>query len=348
MLDKKKADDILVSVIKEYQNKYAEILTRKATIRNKRTEEGLNQAIYSAVNEFTTQYAPKIDTIEQFEAVLRNKVERSTFFYMNEPLIWKIVRKFDNLPIDETDRYAAAAKGFVVAQNIFDPTRGFQFSTIAWHIMCNEIIGLNKKRLRQTIVKMADKEVYCRDSGTITIMEHAKDARIIKIKGEPVQLWDITVEEDDGAFFVYRYIYDPKEAYKVGTRVTKGELIGHIAGAETDLISIDSFNDPEHHSEVIFHNPLSKKDDDYGQAENVVLRDAIMDKFYEIVNRLEPLEQFVVKKRLLPRKPKSRTVVAKEMGLTDIKLATIEKNTIAKLKEELLAAGITKADLDIF
>ena len=345
---KDQAQAVTNSVLAEYDHKYDDYLKKKVAVNNHRTKEGLLKAINAGLDEFYNDNPEQHKTIEEYEAALRNKVERSTYFYINEPLIWRVVRKFDNLNIPESERYEAAAHGFVVAQNIFDPSRGFQFSTISWHIMCNEIIGFNKKYMRQRIIKEPDRAIICRDDATVTSVEPSKDARIVRVKGEPVDLYDIEVKEHDGQQHLYRYIYFPPEGIAAGYKLKRGDQIGFTAGVENEIASMNAFMDSDDHGDAVFHNPLAKQNEAYSRPDTSVMRDEIMEKFRTIVDGMTPLEQFVIRERLLPRRPKSRAVLAKEIGLTDAKLAKIEQRTREELKMLLEANGISRDDLEMF
>ena len=335
-------------IIAECEAQYEEYLSKRTAIKNHRTKEGLLSAIHAGVDLFNAEDLPEVTDMEDYEAKLRRQVERSSYFYINEPLIWRVVRKFDNLPIPEMERYEAAAQGFVVAQNIFDPARGFQFSTLAWHLMCNEIIGINKKRIRQTIIKQPDRAIICRDDCTVLYTEKSRDARVIKVKGEPVDLIDIIVEEDSGHQHNYRYIYFPVDGVGPGYKFKRGDHIGYTAGVETEIASMDSFINADDHGDMVFHNPVAKHDESYTRPDAMLMRDSIRDRFREVVNGMSPLEQLIVKERMLPRKPKSRMVIAKEFGITDAKLAKLEADIKHHILDEMELSGITLDDLKVF
>lgn len=348
-LDKNATQEILMNVMREYEDKYEEYLTKRIAINNNRTKEGLLAAISAGVDKFEADDREGVTDIEDFEAKLRNQVERSTYFYINEPLIWRLVRKFDNLPIDEMDRFEAAAQGFVVAQNIFDPTRGFQFSTLAWRLMANEIIGLDKKRKRQTVVKQPDYAVICRDDCEVIFSERSRDARIIRVKGEVVDLYDIVVKERDGHEHRYRYLYFPKtESLNAGYKFKRGDIVGYTAGIETEIGSMDVYINNDEHGDVVFHNPMAKNDEAYDGPDALLMREAILDKFRNVITSLPALEQYIVRERLLPRKPRARAVIAKELGLTDSRLSKLEKNVRHHLLNQMQEAGIDVHDLSVF
>lgn len=339
---------VIQQVISEYKAKYEEALQKKTAINNKRTKEGLEQAILTGIDDFEAKDIQDVTTIEDYETKLRERVERSTFFYMNEPLIWRVVRKFDNLNVPESERYAAAAQGFVVAQNIFDPSRGFQFSTIAWHIMFNEIIGLNKKYQRQHVIKQPDRKIIIRDDCVVTGFEKSRDARIVRVKGEPVELLDIHVIEKGDHPYTYRYIYFSPKDLAVGYTFKRGDVIGWTAGVETELASMDSYMNSDNHGDVVFHNPLASVSEEFERSETQVMRQTILDKMQEVVDALDELERFIYENRLLPKKPKARAALAKELGVPDNRLARLEANLKDKLLREFKAKGIEVGDLSVF
>ena len=76
----------------------------------------MERAVVEGMNDALKALSGVVD-LEVIERVGRDKVYRSAFYYMNEPLIYSIVRKFDNLPLSEEDRVSAAQKGFVTAMN---------------------------------------------------------------------------------------------------------------------------------------------------------------------------------------------------------------------------------------
>ena len=165
-----------------FYNQFLPDLEKRVSKKNFRTEEGLERAVVEGMNDALKALSGVVD-LEVIERVGRDKVYRSAFYYMNEPLIYSIVRKFDNLPLSEEDRVSAAQKGFVTAMNLFDPTRGFQFSTFAYPLISHEIIAIEKERKKEHCYKNTIQErVLASDDMTVVRIEKAVGHRIIKIK----------------------------------------------------------------------------------------------------------------------------------------------------------------------
>ena len=111
---------------------------------------------------------------------------------------------------------------------------------------------------------------------------------------------------------------------------------------------MDSFINADDHGDMVFHNPVAKHDESYTRPDALLMRDSIRDRFREVVNGMSPLEQLIVKERMLPRKPKSRMVIAKEFGITDAKLAKLESDIKQHILDEMELSGITLDDLKVF
>ena len=167
-------------------------------------------------------------------------------------------------------------------------------------------------------------------------------------RGEPVDLIDIIVQEDSGHQHNYRYIYFPVDGVGPGYKFKRGDHIGYTAGVETEIASMDSFINADDHGDMVFHNPVAKHDESYTRPDAMLMRDSIRDRFREVVNGMTPLEQLIVKERMLPRKPKSRIVIAKEFGITDAKLAKLEADIKKHILDEMELSGITLDDLKVF
>lgn len=338
-------------VINEYEEKYKDFFQDKRSKKNKRTKEGLFSAINKGVEYISIDsYNDKIITKEIYEEILRKNIERSVFFYINEPLIWRIVRKFDNLSISEEDRYSAAVKGFVIAQNTYNPEMGNTFSTLAWRIISNEIIAENKKYLKEKVIKRPDHKIISRDNGIVTDIIQVFDGKKIKRDNEYLNLYKIIVNENNNPDYPheYNYLYDIPQDIKVGKKIKTGDFLGYTSGVEIDIGSMDSYLDDDEHGDLMFENPIKKTNQKYEQPDSIVMRDTILKKLSNFIEELEPLHKYVLFERLLPIKPKSRLYVAKELGVTDSKLAKLEDDVKLILKNRMESEGIDIKDLSIF
>ncbi len=70
---------------------------------------------------------------------------------MNEPLIYSIVRKFDNLPSAERIVLVQPQKGFVTAIDLFDPTPRVDFYLCIPFNFTRESIAIEKRKKEHCI-----------------------------------------------------------------------------------------------------------------------------------------------------------------------------------------------------
>ena len=98
--DKKDLGRVLDYICQDVYNQFLPDLEKRVAKKNFRTEEGLERAVVEGMNDALNTLSGVVD-LEVIERVGRDKVYRSAFYYMNEPLIYSIVRKFDNLPLSE-------------------------------------------------------------------------------------------------------------------------------------------------------------------------------------------------------------------------------------------------------
>lgn len=348
--DKKDLGRVLDYICQDVYNQFLPDLEKRVSKKNFRTEEGLERAVVEGMNDALNTLSGVVD-LEVIERVGRDKVYRSAFYYMNEPLIYSIVRKFDNLPLSEEDRVSAAQRGFVTAMNLFDPTRGFQFSTFAYPLISHEIIAIEKERKKSTVIKYNPRKVLASDYMTVVRIEKAVGHRIIKINKEVQELYNVTVVKDgEDSEYTHQYLYQLNPKLKVGVHLKQGELLGTLDGAEVDLDSVEGHIEGERSGETLFLNPLDHKSEGYRRPDNEGSRGEILKQLRESIATLNENEILIVQKRLLPIKSDKATLknLSDELGLPTSDIKLLEMRTLDKLKNELESRGIEAKDLGIF
>ena len=240
-LTRKEVTDLLDEIGKEIYNEFEPSLYTAIGKRNQRKPEELEIHVIEGINDALSKL-PENPKREEVESVGREWIRRSVAYYVNEPLVYSLVRKFDNLPIPEEERLSAAQNGFVSALNNFDPTRGFQFSTFAYRLMMNEIIALDKNRKKQSIITHPPRVILAPKNLTIIRIEKSVGHRIIRVGKDPVTLYNVTIVQDGtDSEYTYHYLYLLPKEIKVGAKIKKGKPLGTLAGAEVDIGSVEGY-----------------------------------------------------------------------------------------------------------
>ena len=334
---------IFNDLLDKYFEKAEKDLSKKVSIKNQRTKEGLEKVFGAALSDFLEKDF-KNDSI--YEKELDKLLKRNYFYYFNEPLIYKIVRKFDNLPLPENERYQAAATAFTFALNTFDEERGYQFSTYAWRVMSNEIIVANKKRIKHEIIKQKDSTVRVHENSTVLKIEEEMYGKKIVRQKEEKQLYNITVLLENGTEKIYPYIYDLLKKIKIGYKLKAGDVLGKTAGVETEYASVYLYTENEEHADVMFYNPTSDRSAHYYNPDETAIRSEIIFYLKDSLKLLTELERKIIIKRFLTNKKLSRKEVADEIGITEYKCSKSEKIAFDKIKDFLKEKGISSEMLD--
>lgn len=350
LFDEKDLGRVLDYLCQDVYNQFAPDLEKRVAKKNFRTEEGLERSVVEGMNDALNNLSGVVD-LDVIEKVGRDKIYRSAFYYMNEPLIYSVVRKFDNLSLSEEDRVSAAQKGFVTAMNLFDPTRGFQFSTFAYGLIMHEIIAVEKDRKKSTVIKYKPRQVLASNDMTVIRVEKAVGHRIIKINKEVQTLYNITIVKDgEESEYTYQYLYQINPKIKVGYHIKQGELLGTLDGAEVDLDSVEGHIEGERSGETLFVDPLDHRSEGYRRPDNEGARGEILKQLKESIASLNENEILIVQRRLLPVKNDKATLkmLSDELGLPTSDVKLLETRTLNKLRNELESRGIEAKDMGIF
>lgn len=339
-------------IFEELSEKYYKLNEKKAQTKiakkNNITLDKLKYVISTALDDLA-EYEGDYNTFsdEKYKQKLEWYMRRATYYYVNEPLTYSVTRSFDNIALPYEDRLAAARLGFLEALNTFDEGRKVQFSTYAWRLMSNQIIAHNKKRTKSKVIKQQEREIKATDNGVIFKIELAKNYRKVLHKSKPVDLYNITVYERDFTYeHTYEYLFNLPATIKEGSTIHPGDILGTIAGAETEISSMDWMVDNDEHGDVRFNNPLTQGDE-HLQYDHVKQHD-IIDILNEAIKTLSKQEQIIITKRFLEKKKTNRATLAKEMQMTDYAISKTESNALKKLKIELVNYGYDSNDLEVF
>lgn len=341
---------ILDNIAQEFLDEYTPKLNTKVAKRNFRTLENLERSVVEGMNDALDELV-EVTEIEVIEKIGREKIHRSVFYYMNEPLVYKLVRKFDNLPIPEEDRLSAAQKGFVTALNLFDPSRGFQFSTFAYHLIVNEIIALNKERKKQSTITYKARDILAPNDLKIVRIEKSVGHRLIRINKEIMTLYNVTtVQLGTHSEYTYHYLYLLDENVQVGNIVKLGERLGTLAGAEVDLQSVESHIEGDKSGETIFINPTDNKSENYRRPDTQASRVEIGDLLRKVVSELDERERLLIQNRILPVKLDRMSLkdLSEETGIPQGDLKLFEERTLLKIRKRLEEFGVDASDLESF
>lgn len=338
---KEEEKEIFDELFEYYHNQDYPQLRRATAKKFGLSKEGLDNAILSGLRDFE-EYENDVDEMSpaKYRKKLKWYIQRSTYYYANQGLAFSVTKHFNNIDLPEEDRFEAAQAGFVTALETFDETKGVQFSTYAWRVMFNEIIGANKKYQRPKLVKQKARVIFAKEDGFIYDITESQNSRKVLFKGEKIHPKDVVVEINDGmSEKIYPYLYDLSEDIKPGALIKKGQRLGMTAGVETDVASVESIVESDEHGDTNFINPMKfgRREEN---ADDNLEKESIIAEIYEAINHLPKIEQIIITKRFLGNKKENRKQVAKEVQLSEYRVQKYEKHALSKLKEELSASSI--------
>lgn len=323
--------NILVNKVYE---EYSDQLTKKGAKKNKRTKEEL-------INSIATEY-DSLDINSMTEEDILDKLRRAAFTYMNEPLMFKLVRKFSNLSLPEEDRISAARVGFSIAMNKFDPSLGYQFSTFAWRVISNEIIHANKLYNKPSLYYDDDRDIFATSNGKIIRIVKSKNARKVTYKGEEVIPYDIVAIES-GSEKIYPYVYNINVS--VGDEIYPGLKLGRTAGAIIDIGSTNEIVDSEDIGDVVFRNILDGDDND--DIESRIIKEDLKEILAKGIESLGDLERKIIIDRFISEPKVPRHELSSELGMSEYIISKKEREALDKLEECLKNNNISRKDLKI-
>ena len=349
-LTRKEVTDLLDEIGKEIYNEFEPSLYTAIGKRNQRKPEELEIHVIEGINDALSKL-PENPKREEVESIGREWIRRSVAYYVNEPLVYSLVRKFDNLPIPEEERLSAAQNGFVSALNNFDPTRGFQFSTFAYRLMMNEIIALDKNRKKQSIITHPPRVILAPKNLTIIKIEKSVGHRIIRVGKDPVTLYNVTiVQEGTDSEYTYHYLYLLPKEIKVGAKIKKGKPLGTLAGAEVDIGSVEGYLESEGGSDAIFINPTDNKSEGFRRPDSQLSRDLTISILSDALTELTEQERFIVSKRILSSRTQKVSLIeaGKKLGIPGSEVKNLEERILLKLRHLLEERGVDAKDLKAF
>ena len=349
-LTRKEVTDRLDEIGKEIYNEFEPSLYTAIGKRNQRKPEELEIHVIEGINDALSKL-PEDPEREEVESVGREWIRRSVAYYVNEPLVYSLVRKFDNLPIPEEERLSAAQNGFVSALNNFDPTRGFQFSTFAYRLMMNEIIALDKNRKKQSIITHPPRVILAPKNLTIIRIEQSVGHRIIRVGKDPVTLYNVTIVQDGtDSEYTYHYLYLLPKEIKVGAKIKKGKPLGTLAGAEVDIGSVEGYLESEGGSDAIFINPTDNKSEGFRRPDSQLSRDLTISILSDVLTELTEQERFIVSKRILSSRTQKVSLIeaGKKLGIPGSEVKNLEERILLKLRNLLEERGVDAKDLKAF
>lgn len=349
-LTRKEVTDLLDEIGKEIYNEFEPSLYTAIGKRNQRKPEELEIHVIKGINDALSKL-PENPEREEVESVGREWIRRSVAYYVNEPLVYSLVRKFDNLPIPEEERLSAAQNGFVSALNNFDPTRGFQFSTFAYRLMMNEIIALDKNRKKQSIITHPPRVILAPKDLTIIRIEQSVGHRIIRVGKDPVTLYNVTIVQDGtDSEYTYHYLYLLPKEIKVGAKIKKGKPLGTLAGAEVDIGSVEGYLESEGGSDAIFINPTDNKSEGFRRPDIQLSRDLTISILSDALTELTEQERFIVSKRILSSRTQKVSLIeaGKKLGIPGSEVKNLEERILLKLRHLLEERGVDAKDLKAF
>lgn len=349
-LTRKEVTDLLDEIGKEIYNEFEPSLYTAIGKRNQRKPEELEIHVIEGINDALSKL-PEDPEREEVESVGREWIRRSVAYYVNEPLVYSLVRKFDNLPIPEEERLSAAQNGFVSALNNFDPTRGFQFSTFAYRLMMNEIIALDKNRKKQSIITHPPRVILAPKNLTIIRIEQSVGHRIIRVGKDPVTLYNVTIVQDGtDSEYTYHYLYLLPKEIRVGAKIKKGKPLGTLAGAEVDIGSVEGYLESEGGSDAIFINPTDNKSEGFRRPDSQLSRDLTISILSDVLTELTEQERFIVSKRILSSRTQKVSLIeaGKKLGIPGSEVKNLEERILLKLRNLLEERGVDAKDLKAF
>lgn len=326
-------------LVEKYYHDNETQLDKKVAKKNNLTRTGLRNAIASGVDDLTRCEPDALSYSSfKFKRQLEWYIRRATYYYLNEPLTYRVVRSFSNLKLPYEDKLSAVRVGFINALNKFNPDRGIQFSTYAYRVMQNEVIAANNKYKRSTTIKEKARKIYATNDGIITNITPSRDAHKVIFKGEKVQLVDVKITAENRSTTVYHYLYNLSKKVVIGAKIKQGNLLGTTAGVENAIGSTDEILTNEHTKNTRFSNPFNYEEDDPAkQLEDEHMHDVLQ----AAIKALSKKEQLVITRKYLDLDHANRQQIAKELNCKRYEVATIEKSALAKLK-----LAFTKQDIN--
>lgn len=344
-------DSDKIKVFSELREKYIKMFEKEILkpkfVKNSRDIDGLEESIFSGYEDFETYEDFDYDNLSV--ETYKNKVDwymrRSTYLYVHEAIMYSVIRRFNNIGLSEDDKVSAGRVGFMLALNTFDESKGYKFSTYAWRVIQNEIIAADKKRKKAVTVKQKAREIRALDDLDVISITESIGARKIVEKGERMFLQNITTLDIYGSRKDYEFIYHIPDYVFPGARITKGTIMGKIAGVETEIASLDVFVDDEENRIPTFKNPMSNKDEGVEHPDYKLNSKETLDVLAESLKTLTKMEQIVITKRFLSAKKQNRSSLSKELGLSDYNTSKIETSALEKLKKFLEENGVDRLDI---
>lgn len=316
-------------LVEKYYHDNEAQLDKKVAKKNNLTRTGLRNAIASGVDDLTRCEPDALSYSSfKFKRQLEWYIRRATYYYLNEPLTYRVVRSFSNLKLPYEDKLSAVRVGFINALNKFNPDRGIQFSTYAYRVMQNEVIAANNKYKRSTTIKERARKIYANYAGTIVEISPSHDAHKVIFKGKKVDLVDVKIS-DENRTTIYHYLYNLGKKVALNATIKQGDLLGTTAGVENAIASTDEILTNEHTKNTMFSNPFNYESDDPAkQLEDEHMHDVLQ----AAIKTLSKKEQLVITRKFLDLDHANREQIAKELNCKRYEVATIEKSALAKLK----------------
>lgn len=327
-------------LVEKYYHDNEAQLNKKVAKKNNLNKTGLHNAVMSGIEDLE-KYEPNYPSYSnfKFKRQLEWYIRRATYYYLNEPLTYRVARSFNNLKLPYEDKISAVRVGFINALNKFNPDRGIQFSTYAYRVMQNEVIAANNKYKRSTTIKEKARKIYANQDGIIVKISPSQNAHKVVFKGKQVTLVDITLTSKHQTI-IYPYLYNLTAKVAVGNHIKQGDKLGLTAGVENEINSTDEILANEHTKNTKLSNPFNyDTNDPITELENNQKHDALL----AAIQTLSKQEQLVITRKFLDLHHANREQIAKELNCKRYEVATLEKSALSKLKTALLKENITSA-----
>lgn len=325
-------------LVEKYYHDNKDQLNKKVAKKNNLNKTGLRNAIMSGIEDLE-KYEPNYQSYSnfKFKRQLEWYIRRATYYYLNEPLTYRVARSFNNLKLPYEDKISAVRVGFINALNKFNPDRGIQFSTYAYRVMQNEVIAANNKYKRSTTIKEKARKIYANQEGVVISINSSQDAHKVVFKGKRVTPVDVKIANDNQTI-TYPYLYNLNQKVVIGQQIEQGYQLGLTAGVENDISSTDEILANEHTKNTKLNNPFNYHDNNpITELEDSQKHDVLL----AAIKSLSKQEQLVITRKFLDLHHANREQIAKELNCKRYEVATIEKSALQKLKKALLKENIT-------
>lgn len=335
MMNNKITDYEVVS--KLLRQKYA-----KDIIRASKTNKGIDDDITMALD------AGYIDALDHRTDVQPRSTEywmnRSIQVVLNAGLVQMALRRMKNLVKDTPDAEDIANLALVKAIDIFDPNKGFAFSTLAYRIIQNEIIAASKKSQRQ-LVEDEPVPLYSSENLVLVRVTSAKDVR--KVRGLTHKtFFDLVFLNMDREEVSFDRIFDFDERTNIlGSFFKKGSFIGRHLQPKYKPLSLDQTYDTDDQTassladNVEDHRILP---DDSTREKQTEIKKAVFMSL-RTLNRTERTV-FNLAYPLDGRAPLGMSLIAKELGISTGKTKSAKDRAQIIVREALVRKGL---DLDV-